>query len=950
MTKPRHLLVAAFLWSTMYLPAAFAANAPRVHQNFDAGWRFHRGDAPGAEALSFNDNKWRRVDLPHDWSREDLQPGPTLDRLVLDTSGWRFHLGDDPSWKAPGFDDTVWAAFTPPPVYARLTGFPPQSFGWYRRRFAVPSALRGKDIQIVVGKVDDVDETFVNGVKVGQSGGFPPEYSTAYGLSRRYTVPAKLLKGDGTDVVAVRDFNGEGTGGLYVPAAGTARDSGPFSSESEGGAAQGFASGGVGWYRKVFDLPASFKGRTLSVHFDGAYMDSQVWLNGQKIGGHAYGYTPFTVDLTSGARVGARNVLSVRLDASGQTSRWYSGAGLYRHVWLDASQSVHIAEAGVFVTTPQVSATEAAVNVQTQLVGIGEGRGVVLTSRILDEQGKTVDTAPAEGPFATATGVLDQPLTVPHPRLWSPGSPTLYRLVSTLTVGGKVMDEVQTPFGIRSATFDAQHGFRLNGVPVKMRGGCVHHDNGPLGSAAFDRAEERRIELLKAAGFNAVRTSHNPPSEAFLDACDRLGLLVIDEAFDCWAHGKNPQDYGRFFQANWQTDIDAMVKRDRNHPSVILWSIGNEIPEQNGPEGAPRAALLAAEVRAQDPTRPVTQATNPDADKLDPLLAHLDVAGYNYQAGRFAADHAKHPDRIFIQTESFPRDCFNSWMETADHPYAVGDFVWTALDYLGEAGIGRVMYPGESTGFVGEYPWTTSGCGDIDLIGTRKPQSFYRGVVWGVGPRVTAFVDAVAEGAPSYTVSGWGWPDERASWTWPETEGKNRTVRVYANTPKVRLLLNGRDLGEKETTRATRYTATYTVPFEPGELAAVGLDATDKEVERWTLATAGPPAVLHLRPDRKTIRADGQDLSYITVELRDAQGRLCPNAANLVQFSLTGPGRIAAVGSGDPQSVESFQQPQRHAFGGRCLVIVQSTGQSGPLRLTARAAGLPTATATIVTR
>ncbi|MDQ2687947.1 MAG: DUF4982 domain-containing protein, partial [Armatimonadota bacterium] len=812
-----------------------------------------------------------------------------------------------------------------------------------------PPALRGKDIELVIGKVDDVDETFVNGVKVGQSGSLPPDYATAYELTRRYVVPAKLLKGDGADVIAIRDYNGDGVGGLYVPKASAAQDSGPFSSDAAGGAAQGFTSGGVGWYRKTFTLPASLKGRLLSVHFDGAYMDSQVWLNGQKVGTHAYGYTPFTVNLTPTARLGGRNVLAVRLDASGRTSRWYSGAGLYRHVWLDATAPVHIAENGVFVTTPQVSATEAAVNVHTQLVGIGEGRGVVLTSRIVDAQGKTVDTAPAEGPFATATGALDQPLTIPHPRLWSPDTPTLYRLISTLSVNGKVIDETQTPFGIRTISFDGEHGFRLNGVTINMRGGCVHHDNGPMGSAAFDRAEERRVELLKAAGFNAIRTSHNPPSPAFLDACDRLGMVVIDEAFDCWANGKNPQDYGRFFEANWKGDIDAMVQRDRNHPCVVLWSIGNEIPEQNSPEGAPRAAMLAAEVRAQDPTRDVTQATNPSADKLDPLLAHLDVAGYNYQAGRFAADHAKHPERVFIQTESFPKDCFNSWMQTADHSYVVGDFVWTALDYIGEAGIGRVMYPGDSTGFAGDYPWTVSGCGDIDLIGTRKPQSYYRGVVWGVGPKVTAFVDAVPEGGSPYSISGWGWRDERASWTWPGTEGKNRTVRVYANTPQVRLLLNGRDLGVKDTNRDTQDAATYTVPYAPGELTAVGLDAAGQEIERWMLRTAGPPATLRLTPDRTTIHADGQDLSYVTVEVRDAHGVLCPNAADLVHFTLSGPGQIAAVGNGNTQSVESFQQPQRHAFQGRCLVILQSDKRAGTLRLTVSAHGLPTATATVRT-
>lgn len=352
-TKAPFSQIATLLLSAALLPGAFAADAPRLHQSFDAGWRFHRGDAPGAEAADFNEAGWRRVDLPHDWSREDLQAGPSLDRVALDTTGWRFRAGDDPAWKAPSLDDSAWSAFTPPPAYAQLRGFPAQSFGWYRRRFSVPAALRGKTVELALGKVDDVDETFVNGVKVGQSGSLPPNYATAYGLSRRYVVPAKLLKGDGTDVVALRAYNGEGTGGLYVPTASTNRDSGPFSAEAEGGAAQGFASGGVGWYRKTFTLPASLKGRRLSVRFDGAYMNSEVWLNGRKVGAHAYGYTPFTVDLANGARVGGRNVLAIKLDASGLTSRWYSGAGLYRHVWLDVTAPVRVAGGGVFVSTPR---------------------------------------------------------------------------------------------------------------------------------------------------------------------------------------------------------------------------------------------------------------------------------------------------------------------------------------------------------------------------------------------------------------------------------------------------------------------------------------------------------------------------------------------------------------------------------------------------------------------
>jgi len=936
---------------------ASAQAAPRLHLRFDAGWRFHRGDVPGAERASFADGGWRRVDLPHDWSIEDLPRIGTgqAPALAVTAGSWRFTLGDDPAWKNPDFDDAAWQTVTLPTHWStHVNGDFTQKFGWYRRRISVPTALRGKDVLLLLGKIDDADETFVNGVKVGGTGTFPPHYETAWTATRRYLVPARLLKGDGTDLVAVRDYNGAGDAGIYEAASPPNR-SGSFDADSESGAAQGFTLGGVGWYRKSFPLPAALKGKRLSVTFDGVYMNSQVWFNGRLLGTHPYGYTGFSFDLTPYARLGgAANVLAVRVDASGKTSRWYSGAGVYRHVWLTATNPIHIAQWGVYVTTPKVNAAWALVRVRAAIENLPSYKqGATLTTRVLDAHGKMVAitasglSAPAS-PVLVSNNPVELRMSVDHPHLWSPDTPTLYHLVSTVAVGGRVVDETQTPFGIRSLSFDAVHGMLLNGKPLKLRGGCVHHDDGPLGARAYDRAEERRVALLKANGFNAIRTSHNPPSPAFLDACDRLGVLVMDEAFDCWKYGKNPQDYGRFFDAWWKRDIDGMVLRDRNHPSVIMWSIGNEIPEQNGPEAAPRGAMLADEVRALDPTRPVAQATNPDADKLEPLLEHLDVVGYNYQAGRFASDHAGHPDRVFAQTESFPADCFNSWMQVVDHPYVVGDFVWTALDYLGEAGIGRDIYPGEGGGFVGDYPYAVSGCGDLDLIGTRKPQGYFRGVVWGVGPRVTAFVDAVGEGEPGYKVSGWGWPDERASWTWPGTEGKNRTVRVYANTPRVRLLLNGRDLGEKETTRATHDTATYTVPYEPGDLVAVGLDAQGREVSRWTLKTTGQASALRLTPERTVITADGQDLAYVQVEALDAQGRLDPNAAALVHVALTGPGRILAVGSGDPRSTESFQRPQRRTFRGRCLVILQSSERAGTLRLAARADGLQGA-ATLIT-
>jgi beta-galactosidase len=494
--------------------------------------------------------------------------------------------------------------------------------------------------------------------------------------------------------------------------------------------------------------------------------------------------------------------------------------------------------------------------------------------------------------------------------------------------------------GIRTISVDAERGFLLNGQPIKLRGGCVHHDNGCLGACAYDRAEERRVALLKASGFNAIRTSHNPPSPAFLDACDRLGVLVLDEAFDCWKHGKTGDDYARYFEPWWQRDIDSMVLRDRNHPSVVLWSIGNEIPGQSTVEGGETGAKLAARVRELDPTRPVTQAANPDDTTHMPIYANLDVCGYNYMSANYVRDHGLFPRRVMAGTESQPMACFDQWMAVLDHPYVIGDFVWTALDYLGEAGVGKTAPQSTPPGYVDNRLWTVSNCGDLDLCGFKRPPCYCREAVWGRPGAIACFAEALGPDGKPESVQGWGWPDERPSWTWPGREGKPIKVRAYASAAQVRLLLNGKDLGVKPTGRDHHFTAEWEVPYAPGELVALGLDKEGKEISRWTLRTAAAPAALRLTPDRTQLAADGQDLSFVTVEVLDARGVPNPNAASLLHFAVEGPGRIVGVGNGDPRSVESFQQPERRAYRGRCLVVVKAGEQGGSVRLKATADGL----------
>jgi beta-galactosidase len=538
-------------------PSGVARDVP-----FGDGWRFHRGDAPGADRAAFDDSSWRKVDLPHDWSLENL-PSP-------------------------------------------------------------------------------------DGVK----------------------------------------------------------RSGPFDKElSAGKASTGWVVGGTGWYRKPFTLPALGDLR-VEVRFDGVYMNADLWLNGRLLGHQPYGYSSFAFDLTPYARAG-ENVLAVKVKNEGQNSRWYSGSGIYRHVWLTTTGPLRVALWGVAVTTPEVSPEKAGVSVAVELANEGEAvPGARVRVRLVSPeggavgQGEAASAVPARGAMTATVAV-----SVSKPKLWSPATPALYRAVVEVVAGGIVVDRVEQAFGIRKIEIDAEKGLRVNGVPLEMKGACMHHDNGPLGAAAIDRAEERRVEILKAAGYNAIRTSHNPPSPAFLDAADRLGLLVIDEAFDMWERPKNPQDYARFFKDWWAPDLAAMVRRDRNHPSVVLWSIGNEVNERADPSGLEIARRLIAGVKRDDATRMITNAIcgfwdhkdRPWVD-TDPAFALLDVGGYNYQWKEYEKDHARFPQRVMAGTESTTLEAFDYWGLVEKLPYVIGDFVWTGFDYLGESGLGRAFVEGEEPG------------------------------------------------------------------------------------------------------------------------------------------------------------------------------------------------------------------------------------------------------------
>jgi beta-galactosidase len=571
---------------------------------------------------------------------------------------------------------------------------------------------------------------------------------------------------------------------------------------------------------------------------------------------------------------------------------------------------------------------------------------ITLTTKIINSAGqeqlkteteKTIDPGKTEE--------IVQEMKLDRPVLWSPDFPVLYKAISEIHGSESLTDQVETQFGIRSIAFDAVEGCLLNGKSVKLKGGCVHHDNGMLGSKAYNRAEERRVELLKSSGFNAVRSSHNPPSPSFLDACDRLGMLVIDESFDTWMEGKNPYDYHLYFNDWWKKDVESMILRDRNHPSVIMWSIGNEIPNRNTPEVTDQARMLGNFVRSVDPTRPVTSAVNDLRPDKDPYFATLDVAGYNYASGGdhnqknlYEADHERLPKRVMVGTESYPLEAFGSWMDVMDHPYVIGDFVWTAFDYIGEASIGWRGYFQKQDFF----PWNLAFCGDLDICGWKRPQSYYRDALWKdnqLSIWVTPPQPSFALNPERQSWSKWHWLDAVEDWNWKGFEGKTIDVSIYSSCRQVELFLNGKSLGKKTTDRSTKFIADWQVPYEPGTLKAIG-STGEKTVALAELHSAGKAAKIELTADRNRILSDGQDLSYVTVEVSDVQGVRDPKSENLVLFEIDGPGTIVGVANANPTSAESYRLSQRKAWHGKCMVVIKSESAPGSIILKATAKGL----------
>ncbi len=727
----------------------------------------------------------------------------------------------------------------------------------------------------------------------------------------------------------------------------------PFSGSAPSGNKGGFVHAGKGKYEKEINLTANdLADSRYSLLFEGVYERWTLKVNGKEVGFRPYGYSSVIYDITPYLHAGL-NTVEVDVDNSHQNnSRWYTGSGIYRHVHLIKTGEVAVAPWSLFITTPEVSDSEATINVSFGVDGNLEGKDIKADVKVVDPSGSTV----ASSVMTVADVKGEGKLKVADPKLWSVDSPSLYTLELSLIENDKILDEISEKFGIRTISYSASEGFRLNGKPILLNGACAHHDNGMLGAASYDAAEARKVRLLKEGGFNAVRTSHNPPSPAFLDECDRQGLLVIDEAFDGWRDQKTDNDYHLWIDEWGVKDLGDFVRRDRNHPSIIAWSIGNEVIERKHIGVVTTARKFADECRRLDPTRPVTEALcawDSDWEIFDPHAEALDIVGYNYMIHKSEGDHARCPGRVMWQTESYPRDAASNWHKVKENPYVIGDFVWTGIDYLGESGLGRYFYKGETEGeewMSFQWPWRGAYCGDIDITGWRKPVSHYRDMLYNDDNKLYMAVREPNGYYGEVNTTMWSvWPTWE-SWNWSGHEGKPIEVEVMSRYPKVRLYLDDVLIGEKEAGEANDYLAVFETSYAPGTLKAVGVGLNGEEAETVTLSTAGKPVGIRLTPDKTVLSADNQDLVYVVVEVVDADGRVVPDASVPVDFSVTGNAMLKAAGNALLKDTDSYADRSATTWKGRAMAIVKSTDRKGKATISATSKGLKPASMKLISK
>lgn len=799
--------------------------------------------------------------------------------------------------------------------------------------------------------------------------------------------------------------------------------------DSQNGASTGFYDGATGTYTKYIDVPKEWENKRVLVEFDGAFRDTSVILNGHIMGRHHYGYTPFRAALSDRLKYGRRNRLSVVVsNDAGQNSRWYSGGGIYRHVKLLLAPKVHIAPDGIFAHTDHIVNADAFVAVEVTVENhTNEAQDLWVNVTLKRDAGAPfgIYGAAADGTRCTVrrdsahhgteadaagTGAVKvhaaagesrtarTMVCVENAAIWDIDSPSLYTVTAELVdrrptdqaEGMEILDSGEVLFGIRTISMDAKNGFMLNGRSIKLKGGCIHHDNGILGAASFYESEYRRVKQHKDNGYNALRFAHNPMSAELLEVCDRLGMLVIDEAFDTWNMPKNRHDFCRHFEAEWQQEMKSFMIRDRNHPSVIIWSIGNELPEQGGlSDGYETSARLAEYARSLDPTRFIGGAmcsffsglddedsgrfwqslmeeavksggtlNNLDGkygreiwnDYTESFCAPWDVVGYNYLNYHYEEAGRLFPNRVICATESKPLQLEEYWADVEKYPYLIGDFVWTSHDYIGEAGIGKTLYvkpeKAEQASRMlnyAQYPWRTAAAGDFDLCGFEKPQLAYRRIMWGsdetyIACHNPANMDKVE------LLGRYGWPDCANSWTWDVLEGCDIRVEVYSAAEEVELFINGVSAGRCPAGRSNHNRACFAVKYERGTLEAVSYTA-GKEVSRDCVKSAGAPAGLKITADERALcqnvlRADGQSLCFAKVEVVDADGNLIPYAEAKACAKVEGAAVLAAFGTGRPVTEENYTAGKVISYQGRMLAIVRSGYKAGAAKLIVSSEGL----------
>jgi beta-galactosidase len=716
---------------------------------------------------------------------------------------------------------------------------------------------------------------------------------------------------------------------------------GPFAAKNPTGGAGGFLPAGVGWYRKHFTLTREQERRLIFVEFDGVMANSDVWINGVHLGKRPYGYVSFEYELTKHLVIGKdkTNVLAVRVDNSGQpASRWYTGAGIYRHVRLRALNPVHFAKWGTYITTPRVAAVEAVVRVQGRIVNQSDkSYEMDLQIKIHSSLSGNEERVRVKPLVIASHGAMDfqEEFIIANPRLWQLEEPNLYRAQLRIKSAKKYMDTEEEVFGIRDARFVAETGFWLNGKNVKIKGVCLHHDGSAFGAAVPLRAWERRLERLRELGVNAIRTAHNPVAPEFLDLCDRMGFLVMDELFDCWTVGKTKYDYHLYFNEWSQADLRDTVLRDRNHPSVILYSAGNEIHDTPKEDLAKRILAGLVEVFHRfDPSRPVTQGLfrpNVSHDYDNGLADLLDVVGTNYRDLELLAAQKAKPTRKIIGTEQ--RHELATWLAARDNVQHAGQFLWSGIDYLGE-----------SFG----WPMIAAGSGLLDRTGEIKPMAYERQSWWSDKPVVHIVRRVIPAQAlptdPGFTAL-FGRPTQLADWTPANSGPHEETVEAYSNCEEVELFLNGKALGGKPR-NADDSPRVWKVAWEAGALIAIGKNR-GVVVTEHELRTAGKPAKVMLTVDRQKLTPDWNDVAFVTATITDQNGIQVPGASDLVSFKLFGPGVIAAVDSGDNSSAEPFQASSRRAYQGRCYAMIKTRAMRGKISVSASAPGLKEASIVI---